>query len=276
MLVAVAAFSTMDALIKWLAPTYPTIEIVFFRSLFGFLPLAFVVLRSGRAALHTHRPLAQVARAIVGLVAMFGFFYCYRTMPLADVFGIAFSAPIFVTALSVPLLRERVGIRRWSAVSVGFVGVLIMLRPDAGIFASAAWIALGSTVLYAITQIFIRNLGRTESTVSIVFYVTLTTTLASACALPFQWVSPDALDLLLLVAIGILGGIGQILFTRAFRPAPAAVVSPFDYSGLIYVGLIGYFVWGDLPTPLFLLGAAIVIGSGLYILHRETRLARGT
>jgi drug/metabolite transporter (DMT)-like permease len=131
-------------------------------------------------------------------------------------------------------------------------------------------------VLYAITQIFIRDLGRTESTISIVFYVTLTSTLASACVLPFQWVSPDGLDLLLLVAIGILGGIGQMLFTRAFRLAPAAVVSPFDYSGLIYVGIIGYIVWGDMPTPLFLLGAAIVIASGLYILHRETRLARGT
>jgi drug/metabolite transporter (DMT)-like permease len=276
MLVAVGVFSTMDALIKWLAATYPTIEIVFFRSLFGFLPILFVVLRNGRAALHTRRPLAQAGRAVVGLVAMVGYFYCYRTMPLADVFGIAFSAPIFVTALSVPLLGERVGIRRWSAVSVGFIGVLIMLRPDTGIFASSAWIALGSTVLYAITQIFIRDLGRTESTISIVFYVTLTSTLASACVLPFQWVSPDGLDLLLLVAIGILGGIGQMLFTRAFRLAPAAVVSPFDYSGLIYVGIIGYIVWGDMPTPLFLLGAAIVIASGLYILHRETRLARGT
>ena len=274
MLLAVAIFSCMDALIKWLSATYPTIEIVFFRSCFAFVPLLAALLKGGRGALRTRRPLAQAGRAMVGLVSMVAFFYCFRIMPLADVFGIAFSAPLFVTALSVPLLGERVGIRRWSAVAVGFVGVLIMLRPDSGVFASASWIALFATVLYALGQIFVRDLTKTETTTGIVFYVTLTTTVASAVAMPFQWVTPSAVDAPLLAAVGILGGVAQLAFTRAFRLAPAAVISPFDYTGLLYAAVIGYAVWGDVPTLPFLIGAAIVIASGLYILHRETRLGR--
>ncbi|HKF74352.1 MAG TPA: DMT family transporter [Stellaceae bacterium] len=274
MLLAVAIFSCMDALIKWLSATYPTIEIVFFRSAFAFLPLLPALLSGGRAALRTRRPLTQAGRAALGLVSMFAFFYCFRMMPLADVFGIAFSAPIFVTALSVPMLGERVGIRRWSAVFVGFIGVLIMLRPDAGVFASASWIALFATVLYALGQIFVRDLTKTETTTCIVFYVTLTTTAVSAAAMPVVWVMPSPVDALLLAAVGILGGMAQLAFTRAFRLAPAAVVSPFDYTGLLYAGVIGYYVWGDVPTVTFLVGAAIVMVSGLYILYRETTLAR--
>jgi len=274
MLLAVAIFSCMDGLIKWLSATYPTIEIVFFRSAFAFLPLLPALLRGGRAALRTRRPFVQAGRAAIGLVSMAAFFYCFRQMPLADVFGIAFSAPIFVTAFSVPLLGERVGIRRWSAVVVGFLGVLVMVRPDSGLFASASWVALFATVLYALGQIFVRDLTRTETTTCIVFYVTLTTTLVSATAMPFVWVMPGLGDAALLAAVGILGGLAQLAFTRAFRLAPAAVVSPFDYTGLLYAGVIGYSVWGDVPTLTFLVGAAIVMASGLYILHRETRLAR--
>jgi|SRR5579859_961826 drug/metabolite transporter (DMT)-like permease len=273
MLLAVAIFSCMDALIKWLSAGYPTIEIVFFRSSFAFLPLFPALLSGGRAALRTRRPLTQAGRAGIGLVSMFGFFYCFRLMPLADVFGIAFSAPIFVTALSVPMLGEKVGIRRWSAVVVGFVGVLVMLRPDTGVFASASWIALFATMLYALGQIFVRDLTKTETTTCIVFYVTLTTTAVSAAALPFVWVTPGPADAVLLAAVGILGGVAQLAFTRAFRLAPAAVISPFDYTGLLYAGVIGYYLWGDVPTAMFLVGAAIVMASGLYILYRETKLA---
>ena len=273
MLLAVAIFSCMDALIKWLSATYPTSEIVFFRSSFAFLPLLPALLKGGRAALRTRRPLTQAGRAGLGLFSMFAFFYCFRLMPLADVFGIAFSAPVFVTALSVPMLGEKVGIRRWSAVVVGFVGVLIMLRPDTGVFASASSIALVATVLYALGQIFVRDLTKTETTTCIVFYVTLTTTVVSALAMPFLWVTPSWRDAPLLAAVGILGGMAQLAFTRAFRLAPAAIVSPFDYSGLLYASMIGYYVWGDVPTATFLVGAAIVMASGLYILYRETKLA---
>lgn len=274
MLVAVGIFTTMDALIKWLATAYPVLEIVFFRSVFAFIPLMPLIARGGSAAIRTQRPLGQAGRALTGLVATFGYFYCYRTMPLADVFGIAFAAPIFVTALSVPLLGERVGIRRWSAVAVGFLGVLIMVRPDTGIVGVSAWVALFATSLYALAQIFIRDLGKTDSTVCIVFYATLTMAIASAAAMPLLWVTPTLVDTIILIMIGVLGGLGQLAFTRAFRLAPASVVSPFDYTGIVYAGLIGYVVWHDVPTVTFLIGACVVIASGLYILHRETRLAR--
>ena len=273
MLFAVMVFSTMDALIKWLAPSYPLMEIVFFRSIFAFIPLLPSLLRQGSAPFRTRRPLGQAGRALIGLGATICFFYAYRFLPLADVFGIAFAAPLFVTALSVPLLGERVGIRRWSAVLVGFAGVLVMVRPDIGVADAATLITLLGTLCYAVSLVFLRNLGKSETTVSIVFYVTCTTTLASAIALPFVWITPSAVDLPLLILVGILGGIAQLAITRAFRLAPAAVVAPFDYTALPYAAALGYFVWGDVPEPIFLLGAAIVIGSGLYILHRETRLA---
>jgi len=274
MLLAVMVFSTMDALIKWLAPRYPVMEIVFFRSVFGLVPLLPSLLREGSAPFRTRRPLGQAGRALIGLGATVCFFYAYRFLPLADVFGIAFAAPLFVTALSVPLLGERVGIRRWSAVIVGFLGVLIMVRPDAGVADAASLITLLGTLCYAISLVFLRNLGKTETTVSIVFYVTCTTTLASALTMPFVWITPSAIDLPLLMLVGIMGGVGQLAITRAFRLAPAAVIAPFDYTALPYAAALGYFIWGDVPEPIFLLGAVIVIGSGLYILHRETRLAR--
>jgi len=273
MLFAVMVFSTMDALIKWLTPSYPLMEIVFFRSIFAFIPLLPSLLRQGSAPFRTRRPLGQAGRALIGLGATVCFFYAYRFLPLADVFGIAFAAPLFVTALSVPLLGERVGIRRWSAVLVGFIGVLVMVRPDIGVADAATLITLLGTLCYAISLVFLRNLGKSETTVSIVFYVTCTTTFASAIALPFVWITPSAVDLPLLILVGILGGIAQLAITRAFRLAPAAVVAPFDYTALPYAAALGYFVWGDVPEPIFLLGAVIVIGSGLYILHRETRLA---
>ena len=273
MLLAVMVFSTMDAFIKWLAPTYPVMEIVFFRSLFGLVPLLPMIMRQGRAAIRTQRPFGQTLRALAGLGATVCFFHAYRYLPLADVFGIAFAAPLFVTALSVPLLGERVGIRRWSAVSVGFLGVLIMVRPDSGIADPATLLTLVGTLCYSLTLIFIRNLGKTEPAASIVFYATCTNTVASALTLPFAWLTPDWPDLSLLVLIGLMGGVGQLAITRAFRLAPAAVVAPFDYTALPYAAALGYLIWGDAPEPIFLLGALIVIGSGLYILHRETRLA---
>jgi drug/metabolite transporter (DMT)-like permease len=158
-------------------------------------------------------------------------------------------------------------------VLVGFVGVIVMVRPGGGVFDVAAVIALAATMLYALAMIFIRSLGRSESTGAIAFYYTLLSTLVGAAFLPFQWVAPAPVDALLLVAIGLVGGCGQLLITSAFRNAPAAVIAPFDYISMLYVSLIGYAVWGDVPDRFLLAGAAIVIASGLYILNRETRRA---
>jgi drug/metabolite transporter (DMT)-like permease len=272
MLAGGVCFAVMDALVKWESPRFSVMQIIFFRSIFAFLPIVMQLAREGwRSALRTRRLGDHAGRSLFGFVSLFCFLYAFGRMPLADVVAIGFSAPIFITALSPSLLGEHVGPRRWGAVLVGFIGVLIMVRPGSGIFAGQALVALAGTLLYGLAMIFTRRLGRTESTGAIAFYYTLACSAIGAASLPFVWVTPGVVDGLLLAALGIIGGCGQLLVTAAFRNGPAAVIAPFDYASMLYVSLIGYAVWGDVPDQLLLLGAAIVIASGFYILHRETR-----
>jgi drug/metabolite transporter (DMT)-like permease len=272
MLGAVAVFSTMDALIKHLAEGYSPLQIIFFRNLFAFLPLLPVLARGdGLALLRTQRLGSHLARAAMGFGAMICFFTAFALMPLADVVAISLSAPIFVTAFSVPLLAERVGPRRWAAVLVGFVGVLVMVRPGGeGLVQPAALLPLGGAVLYALALIAMRKLGATERATTTVFYFTLACTAMSALAQPFVWRTPDLADFALLVCVGLLGGSAQLLMTQALRLAPAATVAPFDYSALVFSIGYGFLIWGEVPDWMLLAGAVIVVASGLYILHRET------
>jgi drug/metabolite transporter (DMT)-like permease len=274
MLAAGLCFALMDTLVKWLSPRFSVMQIIFFRSLFAFVPIALQIAHEGGlATLRTNRLRDHLGRSLVGLFSLVGFIYAFGRMPLADVVAIGFSAPIFITALSVPLLGETVGVRRWSAVVVGFLGVLVMVRPGSGVFGYLALVVLGATALYGLAMIFIRRLGRTESTGAITFYYTLICTSVGAASLPFVWVTPNLVDGALLVTIGLIGGCGQLLVTAAFRSGPAAVVAPFDYASILYVSLLGYAIWGDVPDRILILGAAIVVASGLYILHREARRA---
>jgi drug/metabolite transporter (DMT)-like permease len=272
MLVAGLCFAVMDSLVKYVSPRVPLLQIAFFRSLFAFPPILVVALREGGLAqLRTRRPGDHALRSLFGLASLYCFFYAFSHMPLADAVGISFAAPIFITALSVPLLGEPVGIRRWSAVLVGFLGVLVVVRPGSGVFQPAAVMALLATLFYALAMIFIRRLGSTEGTVAIAFHYSLTCAVLTALSLPFLWVTPGAVDAALLVTIGTIGGVGQVFVTTAFRRAPAAVVAPFDYMSILYVSIIGYAVWHDVPDRYLWVGAAILVASGLYILHRETR-----
>ena len=277
MVIAVFLFTCMDAVVKWVGQTYPTGQIVFFRNLVAFLPVSLFVARTGGlAVLRTGNLAGHAFRGVLGLAAMACFFAAYALMPLGDAVAIGMSGPIFMTALSVPLLREQVGLRRWSAVVVGFAGVLLMTRPGAGSLAPGAVLALSGALFYALAMISIRKLSRTEHPTTIVFYFTLFATLGAAISLPFgQWVTPASLlDLGLLVAIGLFGGFAQFAMTHAFRLAPVAIVAPFDYLALVFAMVLGYAIWGDLPDAWILSGAAVVVVSGLYILHRETMLAR--
>lgn len=276
MLGAVSILSIMDAIVKWLAKDYPTMQIVFFRNAFAFLPTILYLMASGLALrdLRTRRIGGHFIRAALGVGAMITFFYALGHMPLADVIAIAFAAPIFMTALSIPLLGEKVGLHRWTAVVAGFAGVLVMVRPGASGFDWVALIALASVILYALAMIQIRVLSRTESSASIVFYLALFGTLFSAAFLPSQWVTPDPSGWTLLILVGLLGGSGQILLTQAFRLAPVALVAPFDYSAMIWAVGLGWLLWGDVPGLTTLVGATLVAAAGLYIMQREARQER--
>jgi drug/metabolite transporter (DMT)-like permease len=271
-LAAMAVLSTMDTLIKWLAAHFPVMQIYLFRALFALVPILAWVARSGSfRGLRTDRFLAHVWRSIFAIAALVLFIYALRSMPLTDAVAIGFSAPLMITALSSPLLGERVGGRRWAAVACGFVGVLVMIRPGTSLFDPVALIALVSAFSYALGIIAIRRLIRTESTPAMVFYLSINGAAVGFAAIPFGWVWPSWPQFLALLSVGLLGGIGQLLLTAAYRLAPVAVIAPFDYSAMLYVTILGYLVFGELPDATLLVGAAIVVVSGLVLVRGESR-----
>jgi drug/metabolite transporter (DMT)-like permease len=271
MMVAVFLFAVMDAMIKWQGAVYPVLQIVFFRSAFGLLISIGPVIRDGRRLLATQRPWLHLARALLGFGALFCFFEAFVLMPFADVYAISFASPLFITALSVPFLGEHVGWRRWTAVGVGLAGVLLMIRPGAGVFDTAALIALAGTACYALAMILVRVLARTDSNIAIVFYFGIMATFLSGITLPFVWVTPTWLDLLWLALIGIIGGGAQLILTQSFRMAPVSLLTPFEYVAMLWAVLFGWLFWNELPDEYFYAGASLVVAAGLYILHRETR-----
>jgi drug/metabolite transporter (DMT)-like permease len=268
---AVVLFTVSSTMVKGLGEGYPVSQMVFFRCLLAFLPLYIAIRRAGGwRVLRTHRPGAHLFRVVVGGFALFIGFYALTLMPLADYFAFTYAAPLFATMLSVPILGEHVGIRRWSAVAFGFAGVLIMLRPGLRSFDAATLFAIAAAATYALAIIAVRNLARTESSASTVFYFTLAGLVLAGAVLPFEWRTPDAKEWALLLGIGVTSGIGQILMTDAYRLAPPSVIAPFDYTSMIWALILGYALFGDFPQPVVLAGAAVVIASGVYIIYRET------
>ncbi len=271
MITGVAAFALMDATIKWLTADYPVTQIVALRSWFG-LPLLCLLAyyEGGFKALKTRRPFVHVGRYCLVLALSFGFFWSLSQMKLVDAIAITFAAPILITALSVLLLKEPVGLHRWLAVCAGFFGVVIMLRPGSGLFQWTALIVLGTVVVYALLMITTRALKSTESTASLMLYPQLGLALTGIAFAPPFWVTPSLSDLGLFAIVGMLGSVGVMCLTKAFQLAPAATISPFEYTALVWATLLGYLLWDELPDTYTLVGAGIVIASGLYIIYRET------
>ncbi len=272
MLAGIAGFAVMDATIKWLTAEYPVPQVVALRSWFGLPILIMLALREGGLpALRTKRPMVHIGRYLLVLLLSLSFFWVLSMMKLVDAIAIAFAAPIIITALSVPLLKEAVGPRRWVAIAIGFCGVLIMLRPGMGVFQWASIAALGSAVVYALLMITTRAFKSTESTASLMLYPQLGMSLTGLLMVNYFWVTPTPQDLVLFALAGFFGSIGVMCLTHAFRMAPAAAIAPFEYTALVWATALGYLVWGELPDKFTLVGALVVIASGLYIIYRETR-----
>jgi drug/metabolite transporter (DMT)-like permease len=268
---SVFVFAIANALVKWLVADYPVTEVIFFRCVFALLPCGVLVAtHGGWSCLRTRRLRDHALRAGSQFLSMVCIFTAFGMMPLADAVAIQFASPLFLTVLSIFLLGERVGIHRWSAVVVGFVGVLVMVRPGPGMFAVGALLALANALISAAVTIAMRRMSLTESSTTLVAWQGVFTTLLSLCLLPFGWATPGALDLALLAGCGILSGVGQFCWTQAFRFAPAAVAAPFSYLSMIWAVGFGFVLWGDVPTPTLLAGGGVVASSGCYILYRET------
>lgn len=271
MLMSLLLFSLMDANVKWLGASYPTAQIMFFRCALAMVPVLLIIhLRGGLAILRTQQVRLHLLRSLMGSSAMAFAFYAFALMPLANAVSILHTAPLFMTALSVLLLREPVGARRWSAVIIGFCGMLLVVRPGAGMLESGSLFMLAAAFLIGCTTIVIRMLGRYDDPVCITFYFTLTGVLVSLVGLGFQdWVAPPPGDLLLLVLVGFLGGMAQYLMTLSYQNLAVGVVSPLKYLTIVFSGVIGYLVWSEIPDLQSVCGIVIIVISGLYTLHRE-------
>ena len=268
-------FSIADAFGKWFGMAgYHTTQIVFFRYLFGLLPVAVVVAHDGFGALRTSRPLVHVFRGIMMFTALSLFFRGLRDVPLAEGIAVAFTAPLFVTALSVPMLGERVGWQRWAAVLIGFAGMLVMLRPGTKAFQVDSLFIIASAFCFASVMLFTRRISRTETNASMYAYSTITAMLCTLPFLSFTWVTPEGAHLWRFFVLGMIGGTASFFMIVAYRNAPAAVNAPFDYSALIWSALWGWIVWQEAPDLIVWFGAAVVVAAGLYITYRETRAGR--
>lgn len=278
---AVVVFTGMDAVIKGASETFPTGELIFFRNLFAFGPILGFMLWQGDVRLRTRHITGHLLRGLFGVSAMFCFFLSYKLLPLSDAISLGLSGPIFLTVFSIPFLGEKVGLRRWSACLIGFIGVLIITRPGAGVWTPDALIPLLGAVFYALAMISIRKLSRAEPSGVIVFYFTTFASLAGLATAPLgaidpnlAWVWPTATGWLIVLAIGLMGGCAQILITVAFRCAPVSVIAPFDYMALVYGFILGFVFFAEMPDAYLIVGGAIVVASGIYIAHRETVISR--
>ena len=280
--IAALLFAVMSVLVRWLGDRVPLGQVVFFRSFFGMLPvvLIYAVRRELMTAVRTARPLGHLGRGLVSVIGMFLSFAAVARLPLADANALAFAAPLLTVALAAVFLGERVRVYRWSAVAIGFVGVIVMLWPylDLGHIAASTTASVGAVcaVLNAFTNaggvIQTRRLTDSETTSSIVFYFSLICALFGALTLPFAWHSPSAPEFAALCTIGLLGGISHILLTESYRYAAASVVAPFDYTSMLWALLIGWWVFGELPAALVYVGGVIVAAAGLFVIWRERQL----
>jgi drug/metabolite transporter (DMT)-like permease len=272
---ALVLFSTMDAMVKGLGDTYGPFQMMLFRSTLALVPVYFLFRNAGGIRLvRSSRPLLQVLRIASGFGSLLGFFYVFPRMPLVDAYAISYAAPLFMVGLAAPILGEVAGWRRWSAVAVGFIGVLIMIEPWNISVHWLSFVVLLATFCYSLSTVLTRLISRHDHDAATIFWFCLFASVVSLIGAIPEWKWPSFADWFWLSSLGLIGGIGQILVTRALRLAPASVLAPFDYSSIVLAVLYGYLWFKEAPSPAVWYGLPLVIGSGLYILHRERVRAR--
>ena len=274
MFMSVCAFSIMDLVVKW-SDTYPLGQVIFFRGFFGVL-LYFLIMPRDRIKnfYYTKRPGLHFLRCFFGLIALLAIFTALRNLPLATVVSISFAAPIFTTILSIFLLSEKVGLFRWLAVIVGFIGIIIITEPG--------FTSLNIYFIYPVifclgmsyVAITIRQLSTSEPVWLISLYFSGTITLASFFTIPYGWIMPDIKDLMLLMSIGILGGAANLWLSQSYKFSEVSLVTPLKYLALVFAIIFGYLIWNEVPSIKTLIGAFLVITSSVIIFRREITLKK--
>ncbi|WP_342361470.1 DMT family transporter [Terrarubrum flagellatum] len=277
-------FAFMGAGVKTLTVRYPIGEVVFCRSFFAMIPLGIWLWWIGQwpGALRTKRPLGHIQRGVMGSIGMFLGFAGLSYLPLPDQTALGYTAPLLVVALAALIIGETVRIYRWSAVAIGFVGVIVMLAPQlsalsGGVLRDGATIGaaftLASALCNAFSTIEVRKLVQMEEkTGTIVFWIMSMTTILGFCTIVLGWRAPDLTDAAIMVGMGIVGGLGQIFVTESYQHAETSLIAPFDYTSMIWAVMIGWFLFGDWPAANIFIGSAIVISAGIFVIWREHQL----
>ena len=275
MVAAGALIALNNAIVKWMTAELSVGEVLFVRGVFVLVPVAVLAWHAGGlASLRMRSPAIQAVRAVLTVSSTFLFMFGLEILPLADCTAVAFAAPFFITALAARFLGERVGWRRWTAIAIGFAGIVVMTRPTGG---AARWevaLPLAAAALTAARDVVTRRISTTETSVAMLCYTSLGMMLSGLATLPLGWRPVDLTGLGLLAAAGVLFALGHFLVIESYRRAEAGLVAPFKYTELVWATALGLAVWGALPDRWLLAGSVLVIASGLYILRRESRLRR--
>jgi drug/metabolite transporter (DMT)-like permease len=272
MLTGMLMFALNDVMGKWLVSTYTVGQVVFVRSVAAIVFLTPFLWWTGLKPLFAvERPVMQVVRVVLSTAEVFGFYFAVAYLPLADVMTYWLAAPVYVAALSPLLLGEKVGWRRWTAIGFGFLGVIIALEPSSAMFTLPAVISIFGSMAFAFMLMSGRSLRGTPDTV-LVFWQTVGAGLAGLVTVPFAWTTPSSLDLSLLALLGIVAMMAHVLVNRALKLADAATVAPLQYTLLFWAIVFGWLVFGDVPSMSMMIGAALIVASGLYIFFRERTL----
>lgn len=272
MLAAVALFAVQDTLAKQLSGGYPAVEVAWARYVTSLVCiLACLPWLGGRAALTSRRPGLQLGRGVLLYGATLLFVMSVTYLPLTTATAIGFVSPLFLTALSIPILGERVGPRRWAAIAVGFLGVVILIRPGFEAFQWALLLPVPMALSNAFYQAATRLIRGADRPITSLLYPTVVASVLGFLPVPFLWVAPAPADLLLMVSMGVVASFSHLCLIRAFALAPATTLAPFAYTQLVWVAVFGYVSFGDVPDLPTVVGAAVIVASGLYVFHRERR-----
>jgi drug/metabolite transporter (DMT)-like permease len=269
MFLSVCTFSVMDLLVKW-SSDYPTGEVLFFRGFFGLLPTYFLIPKNKLKTFYiTQRSKEHLFRCLMGLMALIAIVVALRELPLAVVVSLSYAAPLFITVLSILLLSEKVGVFRWLAVLIGFIGVIIIAEPGFKGMNYLYFLPLIFCIGMAFVTITIRKLSKTEPIWLISIFFTITISIAGLATIPMGWIMPSFQDFILLALIGVTGGSANLFLTQSYKLSEVSLVAPLKYMALIFAIIFGYLIWNEIPTMKTLIGAALVILSSLIIFKRE-------
>ena len=269
MFLSVCTFSVMDLLVKW-SSDYPTGEVLFFRGFFGLLPTYFLIPKNKLKTFYTtERSKEHLFRCLMGLMALIAIVVALRELPLAVVVSLSYAAPLFITVLSIFLLSEKVGVFRWLAVLIGFIGVIIIAEPGFKGMNYLYFLPLIFCIGMAFVTITIRKLSTTEPIWLISIFFTITISIAGLATIPMGWKMPNFQDFILLALIGVTGGSANLFLTQSYKLSEVSLVAPLKYLALVFAIFFGYFIWNEIPTIKTLIGASLVVLASLIIFRRE-------